>query len=84
MAVLLIFKEDIIYDDESVFEEEAKIKKRHNLKLLVAVTIYCEESKHCHKRTKKEDSGKKERNRRDDVNTEATFCMPPRNVGEMS
>jgi hypothetical protein len=38
MAVLLIIQEDIIYDDESVFEEEAKIKKRHNLKLLVTVS----------------------------------------------
>ena len=84
MAVLPIIQEDIIYDDESVFEEEAKIKKRHNLKLLVAVTIYCEESKHRRKRTKKEHSGDKERNRRDNVNTEATFCMPPRNAGEMS
>jgi hypothetical protein len=84
MAVLLIIKEDIIYDDESVFEEEAKIKKRHNLKLLVAVTIYCEDSKHCHKRMKTECSGDKERNSRDDVNTKATFCMPPRNAGEMS
>jgi hypothetical protein len=73
----------IIYDDESVFEEEAKIKKRHNLKLLVAVTIYCEESKHLRKRMKKEHSGD-ERNRRDNVNTKATFCMPPRNAREIS
>ncbi len=84
MAVLLIFQEDIIYDDESVFEEEAKIKKRNNLKLLIAVTIYCEESKCCCKRMKKEHSGDKDRNRRDNVNTEATFCMPPRNAREMS
>jgi hypothetical protein len=41
----------------SVCEEEAKIKNRHNLNLLVAVTIYCEElnrSMHHHKRMKKE------------------------------
>jgi hypothetical protein len=57
MAVLPIIQEDIIYDDESVFEEEAKIKKWHNLNLLVTVTIYCEElnrSMHHHKRMKKE------------------------------
>jgi hypothetical protein len=46
-------------------------------------TIYCEESKHRRKRTKKEHSGD-ERNRRDNVNTEAPFCVPPRNAGEMS
>jgi hypothetical protein len=32
---------------------------------------------------KKEHSGD-ERNRRDNVNTKATFSMPPRNAGEMS
>jgi hypothetical protein len=83
MAVLPIIQEDIIYDDESVFEEEAKIRKRHNLKLLVTVTIYYEELKHRRKRTKKECSGD-ERNTRDDVNTKAPFCMPPRNAREMS
>jgi hypothetical protein len=41
MAVLPIIQEDIIYDDESVFEEEAKIKKRHNLKLLCAAMESC-------------------------------------------
>ena len=83
MAILPIIQEDIIYDDESVLEEDEKIKKRHNLKLLVPVTIYCEESKHLRKRMKKEHSGD-ERNRRDNVNTKATFSMPPRNAGEMS
>jgi hypothetical protein len=50
------------------------------VKLLIAVTIYCGESKHHGKRMKKEHSGDKERNRRDDVNTEVTFCMSPRNA----
>jgi hypothetical protein len=67
MAILPIIQEDIIYDDESVFEEDEKIKKRHNLKLLITITIYYEESKHHCKRMKKEHSGDKERNRRDQV-----------------
>jgi hypothetical protein len=61
-AVLPIIQEDIINDDEFVIEEGLKIKKRHHLKLLGAITIYCEESKHHGKRTKKECSGD-ERNR---------------------
>jgi hypothetical protein len=67
MAILPIIQEDIIYDDESVLEEDEKIKKRHNLKLLITITIYYEESKHHCKRMKKEHSGDKERNRRDQV-----------------
>jgi hypothetical protein len=43
MAILPIIQDNIIYDDESVFEEDGKIKKRHNLKFLITITIYCEE-----------------------------------------
>lgn len=67
MTVLPIIEEDVVYEDESVFEEEAKARKRRNLKLLVAVTIYCEESKRRRKRTKKQRRGDNERTRKDPV-----------------
>ena len=65
--VLPVIDEDVVYEDESVFEEEKKHRARRNRQAIVSIVILCEEMKRRRKKTKKQRSADYERNRKDPI-----------------